>query len=70
MILWPLQMIRASRVVSKSVWFPVPMIKLISQEGIVPMLLASKLLGSGHANVQIHLDMQVAQENQWNHLDD
>lgn len=46
------------------------MIKLISWEVIVPMLLASKLLGSSHANVQIHLDMQVAQENQWNHLDD
>lgn len=49
---------------SKSILFPVPVIKLISWEVIVPMLLASKLLGSGHANVQIHLDMQVAQKNQ------
>lgn len=63
-------MVRGSREVSKSIWFPVPVIKLISWEVIVPMLLASKLLGSSHANVQIHLDMQVAQENQWNHLDD
>lgn len=45
------------------------MIKLISW-GLVPMLLDSKLLGKSYANVQINLDMQVAQENQWNHLDD
>lgn len=63
-------MTRVSREVSKSVWFPVPVMKLTSQDGVVPMLLASKLLGSSHANVLIHLDMQVAQENRWNHLDD
>lgn len=63
-------MIRVSRGVSKSIRFPVPTTELISWEGIVPMLLASKPLCSSPANVQIHLDMQVAQENQWKHLDD
>lgn len=33
---------------------PVPMMRLISREVVVPMLLARKLLGSSHANVQIH----------------
>lgn len=31
------------------------MMDLTSQEIIVPMLLASKILGSSHANVSIHL---------------
>ena len=53
-------MICVSRMVSKSTWFPVPMVKLISWEVVVPM----------HANVLIHLDKQLAQENKWNHLDD
>lgn len=66
----PLQMICASRVLNESIWFSVPVIDLISQDVIVPMLLASKILGSSYANVQIHLAAWVCWENQWNHLDD
>lgn len=40
-----------------------PVVKLISW-GVVPMLLDSKILGRSYANVEINLDMQVAQENQ------
>lgn len=48
-------MICVSRVLNKSIWFSVPVIDLISQDVVVPMLLASKILGSSYANVQIHL---------------
>lgn len=51
-----------SRVVSQSIQLPVPMVKLISGEVTVPMLLGSKLLGSSHVTVQNHLDMQVARK--------